>query len=57
MTIVESMNTSRSKSKVVSVKINDLSKVNNVPYLSFGLLAVVYGVAIFVLLPVALVNS
>jgi len=52
-TISDSMNTSRSKTKGSHVEIVS-GKVEKTPYITFGLLSVVYGISIFVFLPISL---
>ena len=54
LTINESLNTQRNKS--TTVEITEDGKVDKTPYLAFGALSVIYGVSIFVLLPMALLD-
>lgn len=55
-TIADSMNTQRSKTKGSHVEVTEGGKIDYTPYLTFGLLSVVYGIAIFIFLPIALIN-
>lgn len=47
----------KSKTKGSVAKFNDSGKVDYAPYLGFGSLSVIYGISIFVLLPIALLQS
>lgn len=54
-TICDSMSKRRKTGNDVIV--TNKGKIDYLPYLSFGLLSVFYGISIFVLLPIALLNG
>mmetsp|Transcript_39438 Transcript_39438/g.29128 ORF Transcript_39438/g.29128 Transcript_39438/m.29128 type:complete len:276 (-) Transcript_39438:25-852(-) len=54
--LTEALNYERSKNKAIYVEVLQKSKVDVIPYIAFGTLAVVYGVSIFNLLPYSLVS-
>lgn len=53
----DSLNVNRNKSSGVLIQIFDQSKANVVPYVIFGLIAVIYGISIYYLLPLALLSA
>lgn len=56
MGLGESLDYTRSKTKAVDVQILDPSKRNVSSLIIFGVLAVVYGVSVYVLLPLSLLS-
>lgn len=56
MGLGESLDYSRSKTKAVNVQILDPSKKNNTTIITFGIFAVLYGVSIYILLPLSLLS-
>lgn len=52
----DALNYERSRTKAIYVEILDNSKRNMVPMIAFGTLAIIYGISIFYLFPLALVS-
>mmetsp|Transcript_39219 Transcript_39219/g.28359 ORF Transcript_39219/g.28359 Transcript_39219/m.28359 type:complete len:219 (+) Transcript_39219:1305-1961(+) len=53
----DSLNVNRNKSSGVLIQIFDSSKANIIPYVLFGTIAVIYGISIYYLLPLALLSA
>lgn len=52
----DALNYDRCRTKAIYVEILDNSKASIVPYLAFGILAIIYGISIFYLLPLSLIS-
>jgi hypothetical protein len=52
----DALNYERSRTKAIYVEVLNKSKTNIIPIVSFGILAVIYGLSIFYFFPLALVS-
>ena len=52
----EALNVQRDKNKSTLVTITDSTKLNVVPYLMFGSISVVFGLSIYIALPLSLLS-